>query len=120
MSNSVRRWPWQAKVHFSDIERKQLLLRGGGVTPDTPSDRHRWVAGLLAALFVLALSGCGTAGATSREVTVAPSDRLYVSIGDSYAAGYRPAGPDLDRRRRTASPTRSRTSCAVVSPNGSW
>jgi lysophospholipase L1-like esterase len=61
------------------------------VTPGTLRNRRRWAAGLVAALSMLAVSGCASAGAASPEPTVAPSDRLYVSIGDSYAAGYQPS-----------------------------
>lgn len=61
------------------------------MTADTSSNRRRWVAGLTAALLMAAASGCATAGAAPPEPTVSPADRLYVSIGDSYAAGYQPS-----------------------------
>ncbi|MET3806425.1 lysophospholipase L1-like esterase [Nakamurella sp. UYEF19] len=36
----------------------------------------------------------GTSGTPTRSATVGPDDKYYVSIGDSYAAGYQPSGPD--------------------------
>ncbi len=61
------------------------------MTLSTPSDRRRRVGGFLGALLAFAVAGCAAAGAAPPELTVAPSDRLYVSIGDSYAAGYQPS-----------------------------
>lgn len=50
---------------------------------------------------VLLLSACAglTTGSRPADAPIAPTDRLYVSIGDSYAAGYQPsaggAGPTM-------------------------
>jgi lysophospholipase L1-like esterase len=49
---------------------------------------------------VAALASCGDlAQATSTGPSIAPTDELYVSIGDSYAAGYRPAAAQEDGDR---------------------
>jgi lysophospholipase L1-like esterase len=46
-------------------------------------------------VLVAACAACAapTAGTRSAAAPIAPSDQLYVSIGDSYAAGYQPSGP---------------------------
>lgn len=47
---------------------------------------------MLLLAIVLGLSACAnSAGATGPATSVAPTDRLYVSLGDSYAAGYQPS-----------------------------
>jgi lysophospholipase L1-like esterase len=60
--------------------------------------RHRRVAIYVAAVASLALAGCSSTSPTSSgssTSTTAPraTQEYYVSLGDSYAAGYQPTGP---------------------------
>ncbi len=51
----------------------------------------RWVGVLTVATLLVSACAGFTTGTRPADAPIAPTDRLYVSIGDSYAAGYQPS-----------------------------